>query len=205
MLFALGLSAVLKPLSGRLLLENKELEELLENSQRKLKSMNEQLYQLAMIDSLTNVLTRRAFYQRFEEELSRCKRFSRSCVLLFIDVDEFKKVNDVMGHDAGDFLLKTFAEHLIQSVRKEDMVARLGGDEFALLLTENPEESVVSDIVQRIRSYTQHALKYSHQKIAFEISIGISFYPADGDDMDRLLKAADERMYEDKSRNKDKK
>lgn len=198
MLFAIGLTAILKPLSGKLLLYSEELESLVEKSQMDLRLANEKLYHMATIDSLTNIYTRRAFCQRFEEEISRCKRYQKYCVLFFIDLDNFKLINDTLGHDAGDYLLKEFSAHLIRSIRKEDVAARLGGDEFALLFPEKPDQIPVSEMVKRITSCAEAPIRYRDQLLSFGMSIGISVYPTDGETVDALFKVADTRMYEDK-------
>lgn len=201
--FGLGLAAVLRPLSGQLLIENQELETLVENSQVELKKLNEKLFQIAMMDSLTETLTRRAFYHRVEEEIARCRRHNRSFALLYMDIDRFKHVNDQHGHDAGDFLLKTFSNRIMQIIRKEDMMARLGGDEFALLLPEKKDHASLLDLIARIKSEIKKPVRYHDIDLDIEVSIGSAIFPDDGEQIDALLKAADMQMYTDKTKNKD--
>ncbi len=197
--FAFGLAAVLRPLSSRLLLENQELEDLVENSQLTLKSYNQELYQLAMLDSLTNTLTRRAFYESLEKELSRCKRYHLTCTLLFMDINRFKAINDTFGHDAGDFILKEFSNRISQLIRNVDVIARLGGDEFALLLPEKiDQKSSVVEIVHRIKEKISEPMLYQNNQLVVLVSIGTATYPDDGETVDDLLKVSDQRMYEDK-------
>lgn len=201
--FGLGLAAVLRPLSGQLLIENQELETLVESSQVELKKLNEKLFQMAMMDSLTGALTRRAFYHRVEEEIARCRRHRHSFTLLFMDIDRFKNINDTHGHDAGDFLLKAFANRITQIIRKEDVMARLGGDEFALLLPERNDRDFLVALIARIRSEIRKPVRYHDIDLDIEVSIGSAIFPNDGDQVDTLLKAADTKMYEDKTKNKD--
>lgn len=199
-LFAIGLSTVLKPLSGKLILENEELKELLDKSNKELKTLNDQLYQLAMVDSLTNTLTRRAFYERFEAEIFRSKRYKRTFTLLFMDIDKFKLINDTFGHDTGDFLLKEFSKRIFSFTRKEDIFARLGGDEFALLLPEKSDPHTITDIISRIREHISKPMHFNGNQLTITISIGIATYPTDGETIDSLLKVADQYMYTDKSK-----
>ncbi|HLB56465.1 MAG TPA: GGDEF domain-containing protein [Coxiellaceae bacterium] len=197
--FALGLAAVLRPLSNRTLLETHELELLVEQGREKLNELNKRLYRLAMIDSLTNALTRRAFYVRCKEELSRCKRYNRSFGLLFLDIDKFKAVNDTLGHDAGDFLLKELAHRITQMIREEDVLARLGGDEFALLLPEKNDFASLAIVMDRIKQCIAPPMKFKNHIFSCAVSIGAAIYPVDGEDIDELLKIADDRMYEEKN------
>ncbi|PIZ03927.1 MAG: hypothetical protein COY58_06985 [Gammaproteobacteria bacterium CG_4_10_14_0_8_um_filter_38_16] len=202
-LFAVGLTSVLRPLSGRLLLRNEELEELVQKSKHELQTMNDQLYHIAMHDSLTNLMTRRAFYLRATEELSRCKRYQRSFAFFYIDLDHFKWVNDTIGHDAGDFLLKAVAMHLLSSVRKEDLVARLGGDEFVILITEKTDQASLNHVLSRVKSLEASPIYYAKQKINVKLSVGLAVYPEDADDISALLKIADYRMYQNKIKSRE--
>lgn len=200
--FALGLAAVLRPLSNRTLLENHELELLVEQGREKLNELNKRLYRLAMIDSLTNTLSRRAFYVRCKEELSRCKRYNRSFGLLFLDINKFKVVNDTLGHDAGDFLLKELAHRIIQMIREEDVLARLGGDEFALLLPEKNDFASLKIVMGRVKQCIEPPMQFKNHTFSCTVSIGGAIYPVDGEDIDALLKIADARMYEEKKNNR---
>lgn len=201
LLFGVGLAAVLRPLSGRLLMENRELEALVHKSQEKLKTLNHKLYQMVMIDSLTGAATRHAFYERAQEEISRSKRYGRHFTLLFMDIDEFKIINDSLGHDAGDFLLQAFSARIIKLIRKEDVFGRLGGDEFALLLPEKSTSESVAEVVMRIKMAVEKPMEYKKNAFSICISIGFAIYPFEGETIDDLLKAADQKMYLDKRKN----
>ncbi|EKD91989.1 MAG: diguanylate cyclase with PAS/PAC sensor, partial [uncultured bacterium] len=200
--FVIGMSIVLKPLSGRLLIEHNELQGLVEKSQGELKVLNDQLYQLAMYDSLTNALTRRAFHNKLKQEISRCERYKRLCALLYLDIDNFKIVNDTFGHDAGDFLLKELSTRMHQLIRKVDVFARLGGDEFAVLLPEISNDISLPEIIARIKANIALPLQYQKLQFSITVSIGAAVYPTDGETIDELIKIADCRMYHDKNLNK---
>src|SRR3990167_815474 len=194
-LFAFGLNAVLRPLSSQLLFRDAELKTLVEKSQEKLKFLNERLYGLAMYDSLTQLLTRTAFYARAEAELSRCQRLKKSCALLFIDLDHFKSINDRFGHNAGDIFLKEFAARLSKTIRKEDTVARLGGDEFVLLISEGSQDFSVDNVLARVSQVTLEPIQLPDHAEKVNMSVGVAIYPHDGEKLDELLCVADQRMY----------
>ena len=171
----------------------------------------EQIERLAYYDSLTHLPNRLLLRERFDEALARARRARALAVTLFMDLDRFKQVNDTLGHDAGDMLLKGVAERISACVRETDWVlrnadetggstlARLGGDEFVLLLApmERPEDAakVAARILEALsRPFT---LKRGAEVIS-GASIGISVYPHDGDDAETLMKKADLAMYQAK-------
>lgn len=199
LLFAVGLHFLMKPLSDQLLLGQDEFEDLLEKNQKKLKNSNEKLLQLAMHDSLTDIFNRRAFHERFERELTRCNKFNLSCALFFLDVDNFKKINDDHGHAAGDFLLIQLSQALLNVVRRDDMVARIGGDEFVILVPKKTDKIFILDMLSRLEKLIAVPVEYENKKILYKISIGVSICPRDGETMDELLKNADKKMYRNKS------
>jgi len=196
--FVIGLNFLMKPLSEQLLLDQDELEELLEKKQKKLKNSNEKLQQLAMEDPLTNIANRRAFYKRFEKELFRCHKKKFSCALFFIDVDEFKLINDQYGHGAGDFLLIHLSQSLLKIVRQDDMVARIGGDEFVILVPKKTDQLFILDMLNRLEKLIRLPIVFEGKKILYSISIGVSICPREGETMDVLLKNADKKMYHNK-------
>lgn len=202
LLFAFGLNRVLKPLSGKLLLRDAELAELLEKSQEKLKILNMQLYELAIYDSLTHLLSRLAFYQRAEAEIARAKRNNRECVLFFIDLNNFKPLNDQFGHDAGDAYLKEFALRLLREVRKEDIVARMGGDEFVIMLVDTGSGIHSLEILERIKKAVAKPVEYAGHEFTLGASFGVAVFPKDAENLDALIKIADSRMYAEKAKMK---
>jgi diguanylate cyclase (GGDEF)-like protein len=159
------------------------------------------LEQLAITDELTGVLNRRGFLSEFHRALSSASRYNEQGVLVYIDLDEFKPVNDTYGHAAGDEVLRQVTGILLESVRGTDVVARLGGDEFAVLLTRTKWEDSIPRIEQLERSLNQTMVTWEDHMIRLSASIGVQIYgPEDrGDD---LLTRADHAMYKaKKSRN----
>lgn len=161
-----------------------------------------ELYYSAHYDELTQLANLTLFRDRMLETLKESKRYKRQFALLFIDLDWFKSINDTLGHDAGDDVLKLTAERLTNCVRESDTVARIGGDEFAVILksisaTEDAEK-VARTLIRQIAA--PFNLRNSEKQIG--ASIGISFYPVHGDQIDTLLTKADAAMYEAKNSGK---
>lgn len=148
---------------------------------------------LARIDSLTGLLNITAFNDTAEREAARCRRSERPLAVAFIDCDNFKTVNDTLGHRTGDRLLKTIAKTLCQSVREMDAVGRLGGDEFALLLPEATQEQAAV-IIERVRQRLNEAMQAENWPVTF--SIGVAVYHKPEPDADALLHGADKLMYD---------
>lgn len=149
---------------------------------------------LAHYDALTDLPNRVSFHTRLEQELVRARR-GEGLALLYIDIDEFKLVNDTLGHPAGDELLKTIAQRLRYCVRESDIVARLGGDEFVVVQTNVKQASDVLEFVQRIHAAIREPIDCLGQLVATDASIGIALAPDDASERDQLLKNADLAMY----------
>ena len=159
------------------------------------KESSQKLLYLVYHDSLTGLLNRKAFHENLEKELSYADRYKQQRVVMYVDLDKFKKVNDTFGHDAGDHLLKGFAHRVKNVLRDTDLVYRLGGDEFAIILT-NPEETTPDIIAQRIIDVMAKPFYLKSHTIDFVTpSIGISFYPSHATDAETLLQCADKAMY----------
>jgi diguanylate cyclase (GGDEF)-like protein/PAS domain S-box-containing protein len=157
-----------------------------------------ELLRSARYDDLTGMPNRRLFYERMEATLARCRRKQCRAAVLFVDLDDFKRVNDSFGHATGDFLLREIAMRLAHNVRANDTVARLGGDEFAVLVEDvhtDEDALVVAENIRRAVSDPVHVDGFALRERA---SIGIAFYPEHGTDAEQLLKHADEAMYLDK-------
>ena len=158
---------------------------------------------LARFDSLTGVANRNLFMLRLEHKIEQARsRHGAQPALLFIDLDRFKMVNDTLGHEAGDDLLKEMARRLSELVRGEDVVARLGGDEFVVLIDGCIEPAVLSKLASRMISRIGESLLLAGRTVQISASIGIAVYPADGNDASALLKSADTAMYQAKARGK---
>src|SRR5436190_3157032 len=149
----------------------------------------------ALHDPLTGLPNRVLFSERIGQAIRYAERRGGSVAILMMDLDRFKEVNDSLGHQAGDALLKEVGERLGDSLRASDTVARLGGDEFGLLLPEPSRREEVLAIVERIRAALERPVVVQDLPLAIEASIGIAMYPDDGHDADVLLQRADVAMY----------
>ncbi|UCZ51510.1 sensor domain-containing diguanylate cyclase [Bacillus shivajii] len=163
------------------------------------KQMEEKLHHMAYYDNLTNLPNRKMLNEYFQKELTRCKQYQQKLAVLFIDLDEFKSINDTLGHDAGDQLLKQVAERLEKSVRQQDIVARLSGDEFIILLEISSSEKVKM-IADHLVNHFNEPFELNGKDHFNSLSIGISVYPNDGDNINTLIKKADSAMYLAKKR-----
>lgn len=157
--------------------------------------LNAELLRAARHDELTGLPNRRLFYDRLTSALARTRRHLNRAAVLYIDVDDFKTVNDTLGHATGDYLLQEIAQRLLQCVREEDTVARLGGDEFAVLLEEVQEPEAVTSVAEKIRSAVALPIKLEGHEQRTQLSIGHALYPDHGSTIHQLLEHADKQMY----------
>jgi len=156
------------------------------------------LQQAANYDALTNLINRRGFNQLFAEKLSQKSTEGGMLAVMFLDIDHFKRINDSLGHDAGDELLKVIAQHIKGSVRgHEDVVARFGGDEFCILIGLRDREEA-RNLAQRIMLKMKEPIELAGRRMVMTTSIGISLFPEDGTTCDELLKHADLALYQSK-------
>ncbi|WP_371918997.1 putative bifunctional diguanylate cyclase/phosphodiesterase [Pseudomonas sp. B28(2017)] len=156
------------------------------------------LQQVAHYDPLTNLINRRGFNQVFAEKLIEKTNETGMLAVLFLDIDHFKRINDSLGHDAGDELLKVLAGHIKSSVRShEDVVARLGGDEFCLLIDLHDRDEA-RQLAQRIMLKMKEPIELAGRRMVMTTSIGISLFPEDGKTCEELLKNADLALYQSK-------
>lgn len=174
------------------------------------KVSEETIWKQANFDTLTGLPNRHMFLDRFQQEIKISHRANLPLALLFIDLDEFKDVNDVLGHALGDVLLKETAERLTTCVRESDTiavldsVARLGGDEFTIMLTHLTDIACVDRIAERILKKVAEPYHLEGEVAYITASIGITFYPNDATDIETLLKNADQAMYAAKRNGKNK-
>jgi diguanylate cyclase (GGDEF)-like protein len=152
-------------------------------------------------DPLTGLVNRRGFSSQFEAELERGRRFDRSFGLIVGDLDNFKAINDRLGHESGDDVLVSFAGLLRAHARRLDTTARIGGEEFALLLP-GADSHGASIIAERIREAARRAYGHPRHR-GLTVSFGVCSYPADGDSMKQLLRCADESLYAAKELGRD--
>jgi len=161
-----------------------------------------QIRHLAYKDELTGLSSRAHFYQRLEQLIKISERQNRRFSLLFLDLDNFKDVNDSLGHDIGDFLLQEIAKRLLKVNRDVDIIARLGGDEFCIIIEDIRDDFVPANIARRCLKVISEPIKLSSRKMIPSCSIGIAHYPADGKNISELLKATDISLYAAKEEGK---
>ena len=149
-------------------------------------------------DALTGLPNRILFYDRLDHAIAKAKRSQSKFALLFIDLDHFKEINDSLGHDIGDEILKTVTSRLQKTVRDEDTLARLGGDEFTILLEDLPQVQSASLVSNKILNSLSTPMNINDNLLYVLCSIGISIYPDDGELSQNLLKFADSAMYKAK-------
>ena len=179
------------------------------------KRTEEQIRRLAYCDSLTGIPNRQAFLETLERELVRSKEHDKKFAVLFMDLDAFKRINDTLGHDVGDHLLKVVSERLRETIRPSDLVlraehefesssggsnlARLGGDEFTILIPDLERVEDALNVAHRVKEAMRRPFMIEGHEIFVTASIGISLYPEDGEDCNSLLKYADTAMYHAKN------
>jgi diguanylate cyclase (GGDEF)-like protein/PAS domain S-box-containing protein len=167
------------------------------------KKTEEEIRFIAYHDVLTGLPNRKSFYMRLEDKLlqshsragDKRRGIRHKWALLFLDVDRFKYVNDTLGHDAGDELLKLVAARIQSCLRKSDYVFRLGGDEYTIILNDLINDTDIIKVVQKTREKVAQPCYIKDHELYTAISIGISIYPDDGEDVERLVKNADMAMY----------
>ena len=166
--------------------------------QEKLRIQKEELDYQAHHDQLTGLPNRTLFIDRLKQSIKNNHRRATKVALLFIDLDRFKEINDSLGHDAGDQVLKILSKRLKDQIRDCDTLTRLGGDEFTIILDDIRESDVLVNIIQKLLTCTKEAIFINGQNLYVTLSIGISLFPDDGDTVEALLKNADAAMYKAK-------
>ncbi|ODB92631.1 hypothetical protein A3194_09685 [Candidatus Thiodiazotropha endoloripes] len=156
---------------------------------------NEQLQKLANYDALTGLPNRNLFYERLNHTIKQARRRQSEFALLFLDLDRFKSINDALGHDVGDELLRHVGKRLKSIVRESDTLARMGGDEFTLIIEDLNEEFSPQKVAQNIIRTLTPAFKVDHRDLFITTSIGVALYPKDATETDALIKNADTAMY----------
>jgi diguanylate cyclase len=164
------------------------------SSMMSLQDANHELSRMAMIDTLTQLPNRRSLLQQLESGIRRTSRMGSSLAVAFIDIDEFKPINDIHGHHIGDEVLRAIAKRLHAAVRGCDLVARIGGDEFVALIEDIKSDQDIVPIVERIIQSLRDVFYIDNHEIVISASVGIAVSPRDGD-MERLITCADAAMY----------
>ncbi|MEG3989005.1 CHASE2 domain-containing protein [Microcoleus sp. S28C3] len=160
-----------------------------------LERKNAELSHQADHDALTGLPNRKMFYECLNQSLERASSNQELVALLFLDLDGFKSINDTLGHNVGDLLLKTFASRLKKSLRGSDTIARLGGDEFTVILPAIPGREEAAKVAEKICYAIVQPFILEEHTVSVTTSIGISLYPIDGSEPDILVKNADVAMY----------
>ncbi len=173
------------------------------NLQRNLLQQKEELKYQAHHDALTGLANRVLFNDRLEQSIKKAKRLKKKVALFFIDLDHFKEINDSLGHQAGDEVLKETTKRLHSVIREEDSLARLGGDEFTLTIENIQKSQDAVSFANKILKVLAKPLSIEGHTLYVSSSIGISIYPDDGESLRDLLKCADSAMYKvkDEGRN----
>lgn len=164
-----------------------------------LKQSEKHLAYLASHDELTGLANRSLMREHLELAIMQAHRYRTLVALVFIDVDKLKTINDTLGHDAGDEVLKTIAARLRVNVRESDIVARLHGDEFVVVLANQPNIASITDLVDRLHHNVCEAIPHISESLMPSISAGIAIYPHDGKTVEGLMHNADVAMYHAKS------
>lgn len=167
------------------------------------KAIQEQLRQLAHEDPLTQLPNRTLFLEHLEHALQRAKRNKTKLALLMLDLDNFKVVNDTLGHNAGDLLLGEISMRLKASIRESDLVARLGGDEFAIIIEDLKHSEDAAYVATKIRTNLLRPVTLNNSEFFPGVSVGIAIAPDDGDESQSLMSAADAAMYSAKEQGRD--
>lgn len=158
------------------------------------------IWRQANFDALTALPNRQMFYDRLDQDIKKSHRANRPLALMFLDLDRFKEINDTLGHDMGDVLLKEAAHRLSGCVRETDTVARLGGDEFTIILNELDDLNTIERVARSILSKLAEPFHLGSKIAYISVSIGVTLYPEDATSIEALLRNADQAMYAAKNK-----
>ncbi len=164
-------------------------------SMRKRKKLEDELKRMANNDMLTNIPNRTVLMDRLGQALARAKRNTTKVAVLFLDLNNFKPINDTMGHSVGDQILKKVALRMVSCLRETDTVARYGGDEFVIVMADVNHISEVTTMAQKVDSLLIEPIDLGTSEASIGASIGIALYPHDAVTPEELINVADEAMY----------
>lgn len=177
-----------------------QLAQTIQKRERELKASQKDLEFLSFYDALTNLPNRRLFMSKLEYALHKAAVNGTKLAIMFLDIDQFKQINDTLGHNVGDKLLQAVATQLNHAIRSVDTLARIGGDEFILMIENIEGAKVLEETAQKILSLFNEQFVLDEHTLNTTVSIGISVYPEDGEDTVTLIKHADMAMYHSKDR-----
>ena len=190
----------------RIHLFNRDLEHRIAEKTRNLwlaledaRSAHQTVLHMAHHDALTGLPNRTLLRQRLEQAIAKARCGEQHAALVFCDLDKFKRINDTLGHEAGDSLLREVAERLARAVRRDDTVARLGGDEFVIVLTDLAQAGDAESVVRTLIAAISEPMTIAGQQFIVTASVGLSVYPQHGETGDDLMRAADGAMYQVKA------
>ena len=169
--------------------------EIIEQELKEVKIEKDIATEASLHDALTGLPNRALFYDRLEHGLEQAKRHGWNLAVMFLDLDKFKQINDEYGHDIGDKVLLTIAKRLKQNTRSDDTICRFGGDEFLYLLMEVKNERGVTKIIKKLIKTVELPCDDILPNLVVKLSIGISLFPKNADNLADLIKCADEAMY----------
>jgi diguanylate cyclase (GGDEF)-like protein len=168
-------------------------------AEQELTQSNHRLKDQVMHDGLTGLYNRRYLEESLAREESRARRSSRSLGVMMIDIDDFKRFNDTLGHAAGDAVLRAVGQYLLMAARGEDIVCRYGGEEFVLVMSHAPHNTVLQRAEYLRQGVGELAIEYEGRRVGpITVSIGIGIFPDHGDSVEAVLRAADDAMYQAK-------
>jgi diguanylate cyclase (GGDEF)-like protein len=150
---------------------------------------------LANHDALTGLPSLRLCKDRLDQSLAEARRNRQTSAVMFLDLDEFKEINDQYGHEFGDLVLKATADRIREEVRETDTVARIGGDEFVIILSSLPEDNIAERIAANVIEQIARPIEIKNTEVTVSASIGISLYPENGITAEELIRSADKAMY----------
>ncbi len=176
-----------------------ESNEKLQLSAEELREQKDAYKKLAYYDVLTTLPNRTLFYDHVEQSIRRSRRHGYAMAVLFMDLDNFKEINDSLGHEAGDKVLQVVADRLQKQLRQSDLLARFGGDEFVLLLENTPEISSITTIGKKLLQAIAKSIVLDEREIHLTASVGVAIYPDDASSVQELLRNADSAMYSAKN------
>jgi diguanylate cyclase (GGDEF)-like protein len=165
---------------------------------KQLEQYSRALESMALHDALTGLPNRRLLMDRLALAIAHARRNTSTMAVMFLDLDGFKQINDTLGHDTGDTLLRLVADRLVAAVREEDTVARMGGDEFVIGLWESGHADGVARLASKVIQAVSQPYRIQGHDVRITASVGVGIYPMHGEDVETLMKRADLALYEAK-------